>query len=374
MSSPTPRRPVAPPAPAPTMLPQTNLGNLPLKPAQVYISDDTSQQLQAIGWKPGDDVPEGLPEAVEIVNRKFAGEKATADAEMAALAGTTRMKVPDPVDIRKLPPAAIAELSQFMAMAKDWQKQQTEQANIRPELLQGINNAQQAANAGPRPKTEFLVDTAPPQVTQSAPPVFEQAATTPPPQPTPPVSETGTTSERHECERCGWDNRVPFNIEATDEDIRTFCVAVLSGQRFHKQIGLFGNRLLVTFRTLTAKESQLIFTQLRYDAENGAVKTDVEYLARMAVYRLMLGTKSIVRADNSVMLEIDELDKIGYVKPPVGSKQTELVEMYEWFTGESEAKHEDLFRILGREHERFQRLQELLEARTADPNFWNGIG
>lgn len=381
MSSPTPRRPVAPAAQPKPLLPQTNLGQLPLKPAQVYISEETSQQLQAIGWQPGDVVPEGLPEAVDIISKKFATQKAAADAEVAAVGAANRLKITDPVDIRSLPPAAIAELTNFMQQAKNWQQQQTQNASMRPGVTQGLAAAEKAAGVS---KTEFLVDTAPPRapaapqpaVSQTAPLTFEEAAPEPPPAPveTPAASEVGAASEKHECDRCGWDRRVPFNIEATEEDIRGFCVAVLSGKRFYKRVPLFDGRLAVTFRTLSSYEGQLVFTQLRYDVENRVVTTDVEYLARMSIYRLMLGTESIVRADNSEMIKIPELKKIGYEKPAPGTKQTELVQLHDWFLGEEGIEHEDLLRLLGREHERFQRLQEMLEARTADPNFWKGIG
>ena len=211
-----------------------------------------------------------------------------------------------------------------MQQAKNWQQQQTQNASMRPGVTQGLAAAEKAAGVS---KTEFLVDTAPPRapaapqpaVSQTAPLTFEEAAPEPPPAPveTPAASEVGAASEKHECDRCGWDRRVPFNIEATEEDIRGFCVAVLSGKRFYKRVPLFDGRLAVTFRTLSSYEGQLVFTQLRYDVENRVVTTDVEYLARMSIYRLMLGTESIVRADsmgnvihgygNTIPVSLDEI-------------------------------------------------------------------
>lgn len=368
------RATVSPPAAVPTQLPRNSLGHLPLKPAEVYVSDDTGKQLEAIGWKPGDDVPEGLPDAVEIVRKKFAGEKATADAEVAAIGATNRLRPPDPVDIRTLPEAAKAELAAFMAQAREYKKQQ-ERAAAESMMHPGMAEAINAAERVSQPKTEFMVelpDQQPQPTPQPPQPQVKQAAPLPLAE-EPAVSQTGAAAETYECQRCGWDRRVPNNVEPTEDDIRSFCVAVLSNKRFFRHVTLLGGRLELIFRSLTTNESQMVLTQLRYDVEQDGLRTDVEYLARMAMYRLALGTHRIVRADGSVLYDGPEITKIPYDPPADGRKETPLAPLLQWFMAEG-VTNEDLLRVIGREHESFQRLQEKLEARTADPNFWTGIG
>ena len=385
MSSPNFKRPVAPPAAPVGQLPQFAGGQLPLRPAEVYVSDDMARQLKAIGCDPskGDPVPVGLPDMVEQVRRKFAGEKAVADAQVAAIGATQRIKQPPPVDISTLPPEAIAELTEFMDQAKAYQKQQKTAGNMHPSVAAA--SQQVASMAKAKPETEFVVQTSPsfaqpkPVPPLAAAPVAEtQIEFTPPPAPEPPAAEPAATTEAgagsvdHICQQCGYDNRIALNVEPSQEDIRAFVVAILSGDRFYKQISLMGNRLFVLFRTLTSQESETVMTQLRYDVENGEIDTQGEFLARMADYRMVLGIAKITRADGSVMTEIQPMKDIPYENPTPEKKQTVLWPLRQWLLNTG-ITQEELRRIIGREHRNFQRLHEALEARTADPNFWNGI-
>ena len=171
------------------------------------------------------------------------------------------------------------------------------------------------------------------------------------------------------CSRCGHDQSIIDDVEVTREDRLSFLQSILGGIRFKKRVPMFGGKLTAVFRTLTAKEVDLSFTQLAYDARHGAVTGDeLQYFRTLADYRLVMSLESL-RNDVGVTVEVPEIfsDEFEVTNLPEGA--TKLMPASSWLY-DNALKTDQLRRVVGAEFFRFQRLVEKLEARASDPNFW----
>jgi hypothetical protein len=207
--------------------------------------------------------------------------------------------------------------------------------------------------------------------------------TPPEPEPTPePEPEPEHTHEDNaggslpllHCPRCMLNLNVPFSIEPTQDDRLGFVATILGASRFHKTYRLMDNRILLTFRSMTAPEVDLVFRQLRLDQLSGEILGDADYFARLNMYRMVCMLDRIADGSGSVLSDVPPILEIPYDEPEYGQpKRTRLVPMVEWFNNEV-CNTESLRRIVAQQHRIFQRLIEALEAQTAEPDFWKEIG
>lgn len=366
MSSPNFRKPIGAPVspPAAASLPPGFVppaGGLPLQRNKVFVTDDTTRQLQVIGIDDPNLIPPNLADKVAEVTKKFHGEEVAARKEVAAVGATTRIKQGPTRDISELDPQAIAELTVFAKQYADRMKNPQAALPLPPQIAAAVNQVESASQ-----ETEVVIEE---PVAAAAP--AGSPASMPQPAAAEPTSDAGAESVPDLCPRCFHDRRVEFKAEPTNIDIRNFVVAILSGKRFYWQTPLFGGQLLVTFRSLTSIETETIFTQLRYDMLDQKLVGEADYFARMADYRLALGIHKVVDAKGGVLTQVD--DEIQFDPDPEKPHETLAAKMHQWFITDI-AKHDIARRVYGQQHRQFQRLHETLEVRAADPNFWNGIG
>lgn len=337
------------------------VGGMPLMPGHVVMTDFEKAELKKHGWKEGDPIPQDLPALYAAVAAAKAAAAAPPEIDPAA-----RDFVPPPEqDIRTLPQARRDELAEALkaaaAQGRAYQKQQAAQV---PGAGPGVN---EAITAG-------LIedDLGPPKV-----------AAPPPAAPPPPTDAdldarpgAGAAEAPKTCSHCGWEVGRDEAVEATPEDKLRWLVAQEGAQRFGKDYQLLGGRMTVTFRSLTAKESDTAWRQVAVDGHRDIkaqlVETEDNYWRNLMTYRMVMSIERLWSAaqgpqDNPV-LDDWQVDRADYPAP-----HTKLYAVLPAVT-EALFPTETLRRQLGNAFHRFQLLVEHLEARADDDVFWHGIG
>jgi len=395
-----------------------------MKTGKVYMSDFTKKQLQAVGWKPGDPVPGDLGQRLQEIQAEVVKERQEADLENSELAAGWTPPVASFVNIEDLPPEKQDEIRGYLAEYKEQMAQQAahdeavanvdasipenvqgeQRAIMRNQILQG--QAAMAARQAGQPTGESVViddreqTTAPPADMQvpegktyagsiGAPSVAdkiehlkqqqataqqpEQPAASPTPEPSQHVS-AGAVGQMVHCPRCAWNVNLPFDVKPTETDKQKFMAAVLGLARFEKKYDLLGGKLAVFFRSLTSEESAILQQRLGAMVRSGESIGDGEYWAHLMEFRLVMSVSRIEIGGN-ITYQVPPLQEWARTHPAADGSPvlpTDIPRLRDYFYKEGPTQ-EPVRRILGQTHRNFQRLVELLEVMTNDPDFWEGI-
>lgn len=82
-------------------------------------------------------------------------------------------------------------------------------------------------------------------------------------------------------------------VEISEGDKEKFFKSFLADSPYTEEYLLFGGKAKVVFNTLTVAQNNEVYTQIKYDREQGVAKDDDSYLIRVITYRLGLGITSI---------------------------------------------------------------------------------
>lgn len=317
-------------------------GGMPLKASVPYFSDDTKRQLRAVGWQEGDPLPPNFGEALAALRDEVAQETAKAYADLPEKMAGYVPPTSKVVDITTLPLAKQQEI-------RDW--------------LAGYRN-DVATLAAPQPEVQQPLVQAPAQpATQPAAQPIQ-----PPTQPAP-EADAVSISPTH-CSRCQWPVNSPFNVVATDQDKQQFLISILSGESYQKQYDLLGGTVRLRLRSLSIPEVTAINLQLGYMVRAGIISGNLEYGLHNMLFRTVLGVAEL-KAGLNVLYTRTSLDAFATTHQPAGEHPTVLPEYTETVT--KALKSEPVVQIVNKTYREFQRLVELLEEKTGESAFWNGI-
>lgn len=315
-------------------------GGMPLKPSTPYFSDDTKRQLRAVGWTEGDPLPPNFGEALAVFRDEAAQEKAKAYAELPEKMAGYVPPTNKIVDITTLPPAKQAEIRDWLA---GYRSDVATLAAPQPEIQQ--------------PPVQAPVQQAPQPAAQPTQPAAQ------------PVAEAGSNTPTH-CARCQWPVSLPFNVVATEQDKQQFLISILSGESYQKQYDLLGGTVRLRLRSLSIPEVTAINMQLGYMVRAGVISGNLEYGLHNMLFRMVLGIDELKAGINVLYTRI-QFDAFTQTHPPVGENPTSLPEYTEVVT--KALKSEPVVQIINKTYREFQRLVELLEEKTGESAFWNGI-
>lgn len=168
------------------------------------------------------------------------------------------------------------------------------------------------------------------------------------------------------CPHCGWKLDRADPEDPSDVDKANFVQSILGQIPFKKAYSLLNDKLVVEFRTLTSEESDLVFTQASYDAQQLQISDEGKYFRTIADYRLCLGLACIKFQDKTTRFP-ESLDdwKLDAPKDRNTKLKPLTIKLYS-----SELKLESLRRAISTQFFRFQRLVEKLEAHVDSPDFW----
>lgn len=340
--------------------------------AEVVLSDFTKKTLAQFGWKEKDGIPEELGAFLLAAKDRSAPTlrvDVMIDAEkmLPEDVETARKMISDYQDAYKKKKAAdeIAEKTKNMApaVAEGYKKilelaqQQKEKSNT-PEIVDDREEAaaQSAVETPPPPPP-------PPDLPKKEEEPEQKTQFTPPP--LPPITLPF-------CPRCGWDMRMKYDIEVTDQDKEAFVAILLGNSRFKKKYSFLNDKFIVTIRSLLADENLEIHRQLVVDHQAGELPGENEWFLRMFEYRLACSIESVYDGTGKPLAVLPALADMEHTPPPDNPLETGLVYLRKYVNTKVLA-HEVTRRLVGQQFRRFQRLLESLEAMAVEPSFWEGI-
>lgn len=335
-------------APQPTTIQQ-----FPFTPGEkISLTPEERVVLEAAGWKDGDPLPDltGFMENIAQEQRDVAQDIATSDSQLGVQKFTEFDELP-------------ADKQEEIRVALDTMRTQQEQAI---ELAEAIpDDAAPGVAEAIRVAGDFdggieVVD--------------DPTAVTTPPPPTPKkeVSSTGAApQDSGPCDHCGWDSSLTDTTKPTKQDKYDFLASVLGGTRFYKEMDLFGDNVTVVFRTLTTEEADTALQQTSYDHRDGKVPDQGEFFRVYTNYRLAMSIEKLSTPGDAQI--VPSIKDVEWDSPLMSEDpQTPLPTLETWLHA-NVLKSESMRRVVGMEHQRFQRLVEKMEARVDDADFWKGI-
>ena len=420
------RRPVLPtPKPA-SPLPPGVTGTPPLPTGKVVghlapssLTAAERESLAAIGWS--EDMP--LPTSQEGIKQLQAevAQMQAIEVPLPVDPRTPAFKPPEAVPMHKLPAeqqnALRAKLANISKQEEEARREAARQADIKQkeQSVKGLGKASAAANAAVRGFEEKLAAraaSAPPQefevTADEAPPVPEY--TPPPPvEPTPVEraiveevskkldetaarlphahSDTGIGGVMlSHCPHCQWDLAVSDIPEPPYSDKMAFLHCLLGEKPFVKEFPLFNGNVLVSFRTLTTRELDVIYKQAYKDRQDGKLPNELDYYERLNRYRMLLQLQKFQTVGpNGFVKDLpdgySEAANPGCTGTWVSKEneakltpdETGIPVIEEWMV-EEVLKSEHVFRLVNVTCNQFNRLVSKMEAMADNSDFWNPTG
>lgn len=344
----------------------------------LFLSDFTKKTLMQFGWKDGDEIPDAV------------GEFLLAAKDRAA--PTTRTDVL--IDVEKMLPEDVAAVQKMFADYKATKKEREEEAKFQEQIksvdpalaasLIQMREAAKAISANKAAKEQEASPSAPlgPEIVDDR----EQVAATESAQKNEPAAPAGAEPQPEPysppppppivlpfCPRCGWDMRMKYDVEVTEEDKQSFIAILLGNARFKKKYEFLGGKFVVTLRSLLADENIAIHQQLVVDHKAGELPSENEWFLRMFEYRIACSLDSVYEGDGKPVAVLPPLGDLKHTPPADNPLETGLVYLRKYVNTQVLA-HEVTRRLVGQQFRRFQRLIEALEAMAVEPSFWDGIG
>ena len=330
----------------------------------VYVSDFTKKTLEQFGWSAGEPIPADLGQVMLQMKEALpASKRADVLIDAALLSEDQIKRIKDMLQTAR-------EIGKRKEKERDLDAQT---ASMTPEVAEAYKKMLAEADNSPQ-----IIDDR------------EQAAAEPTPQPaTPPAgpiaveqpiteeAEAGPTSSglgvipQPFCARCGWDTRQKFEAIPTEADKEQFLMTVLGESRFTKSYEIFGGKYVVTFRTLLADESKLIYRQLLLDQQEKRVNSEAEWFGQLFDYRLACSLETITERGGKVVASLPTLSEMPLLVDPQNPLRTNVPKQLELLN--KAAAQEATRRLIATHLRYFQRLVEALEAMALEPSFWNGI-
>lgn len=229
-------------------------------------------------------------------------------------------------------------------------------------------------------------DQALPELTEATPaselPLAEESE----PEEPEPEGQAGDTSSTIQpiCAHCGWNQENPVIEEPSSIEKVAFLQSVLGMKPFKKTMSLFAGNLNVTFRTLTVKEIDKIYSAAYAAQQLGEISTAAdyyEYINRLRVHIQLLSVKGTAVAlhhqlpdglDEQSNKTANEHWETFLKSKKVYDEDTNLPLQVQKYVIEHVLATEQLMRVVTFECQKFNRLAAKLEARVDDSDFWKG--
>jgi hypothetical protein len=296
------------------------------------------QQLLAAGWKEGEPIPTNMAQIIEE-----AGKTADMRAAEAAAASELQSPLPPPVspdtpatqlevqNIQDLPEAKQAEVRQtlddFMASPAETGPLTPQQQAIQQQVAASVGKAQadeeamrQAAAQASQPEiaqrmiasamkpTAATAQLPTPDVDRPATRVApdpnytpeqgkEERAAVASPEQTFGAEDSGIGAPLlTNCPHCNFDLSREGTEEPTHQEKMRFTQALLGMKPYTNTYQLMGGNLVLTFRTLTANESDKAFTQAYADRDANEFFSELDFWEKVNRYQMYMQLVSIDRA------------------------------------------------------------------------------
>lgn len=283
---------------------------------------------------------------------------ATADKQDTLAVPTVAFKMPKPVDFKDLSPEKKKDIINAV-------KEAVEMGEAERDKKKAEESAEPPRNPAIFKEPEIiddLLDKNKVKVEESSANNTEKGYS---------YSGISKTAESVMCAHCGWDTRKQDLVEVTSDDKIDFVQSILGGVRFKKIYSVFGDRMHITFRTLTSSESDMAYKQLIVDSNND-IQTKILgdtsfYWRTLMAYRCIM---SIERVESSEgILEIPAIANIAVDDESYSRPNTKLSAVFDNLI-EQVMPTEIIRTTITHLYTEFQSLCEKLQAMAESKDFW----
>jgi hypothetical protein len=297
------------------------------------------------------ETPEAIAEAKRLEQEVLAVELTPED-----LVGSSEpvVKLPPTVKMSDLPPDRQRAIMESLERAKNITKEM--KVKTPPKPLQETEKVK-----------AYVPPTDPTESDKSADILADVAGMKKDAKPSDPPTSSGATEPPKTCQHCGWTLDKPDPEDPSDVDKANFIQSILGQIPFRKRYTLLDGQMIIEFRTLDSRESDMVWTQTAYDAQNNEIIEEGHFFRTMIDYRMCLGL-SMLKSGKITRTQPDSIeDWEGLEKPPL--KATKLKQITNIVYSDI-LKLESLRRAVALQFFRFQRLVERLECHIDNPDFW----
>lgn len=358
------KTPVPNPAPAqnsPIPLPPMP-GGLPMPAGAVLkLTQTEREQLEALGWKDGDPVP-NIADAIAAIQNDAASY--LPDPNMP------QVPMPKEIDIRSLSPERRAALQQEMQkmMADDLRLQQIQAQQLEDPTNPEVNRQIESLLSGNNEVK--LVPPTPRQETSEPAPAGSSASMLQPAAAAPQASLTGADMTVL-CRNC---NHVADKdpIEVTEEDKKAFVLMMITGKPFVKQYDLLNGAVQVIFRSLSRVELDLAVSQTGCDMRDNLIASANDFLRTNQNYEMAMSLRRIQAGNQTVRDFEDSLDTVKWDAPLPGQPLQTVLKTYAPYVMEAVGSA-STYRLISQLYVRFYTLLRRLEENCFNADFWKGI-
>lgn len=154
--------------------------------------------------------------------------------------------------------------------------------------------------------------------------------------------------------------------ELLDDGLR-YVQCLLGEQPFEKTYKLLGDKLAVTFRSLTMAMVSCCENQVFEDRREGRIDNDISAAWTLLNYRMTLGLKTIIRNGEEVNFAAGTeafLQKVS---------ATDVSRLYRLYTQETMLSSETLFRLVRDSYRLFEETVDYLEEAVKNPDFLEAV-
>lgn len=426
----TPRRPLptappaapppgfrgTPPMPVGSVIKRASAG--PKQDERAPLTDYERQSLQALGIPENEPIP---PQMASII--KTVVESAKASTRPENLPPPVPMSTPKLAvttqDLANLSPEDKQRIFQGMreanaanAAARQAEAQQARaaQSGVNPSVQQAAQFANQVVDQQQQGAPTFTVQNDLPEGARGyfSPTPAAQAtiglpgavatvpatplptAPEPAPAPAPPPAGpepgiTGAALELTHCPHCSWPLDVEDTIEPSTGDKQAFLQSILGEIPYVREYDLLGGALRATFRTLTVREADAVFSHAHHELKTGKITNNEDFFERVNRLRLFLQLRRLTGAGQFDHGMPDGLTpdtnphaaqhwQAEPLPAPFETGEEPLFDQIEAVINTQVIKTETVARVIRNALAQFNRLVAKLEALCDNPDFWNETG
>lgn len=343
-------------------------GNPPLPPKPVAVkrtlTDVERAALVKVGWDDSMPLPNDIRPALEAASQAFVEEQD--EIVLPVDPRTPRPEIPKDVPYESLDAEAKKKVRDVFATAARLEEEAraVDDTDLRMQQIPG-GAAALAATRGMVPELEIEDDSD--KTTKET------------------VPQAGAALHTVQfCPNCAHDMNLPAGPEPPYEKKMAFLHSILGQKPFFDDQTPFDGNVVITFRTLTTQEIEVIFKQAHIDREKGRAASDVDYWERVNRYRLFLQLVKfktethphgfVEDFPDGLSPETNDMAKkcwTSVLQEQAAEGETILPLIEQALIGNGKPlKTEHKFRICNNASNRFNRMVARLEAMVDNSDFW----
>jgi hypothetical protein len=190
-------------------------------------------------------------------------------------------------------------------------------------------------------------------------------------------SQTGINVKHEFCPHCGFNQSIPDDVTVSSTDSENYVLCLLGEKPFIKKLAILNGLATITVRDLTIAEIDMIYAQVKIDANKDRIRNIAERHEMIDRYRLCLQLQAISSSQSDLNRTFPEgLSPSAtpyaqsFWETDPDPEETPLWAIYQYMF-KTVFRNESMGRIVGHAVRQFNRLVAKMEATNFTRDFWS---